>query len=140
WRQIGTPRRVHHLDRDASITFMVERTGRDDREGAGKVADLLRGLPLALAQAGAYIEKTRTDFAGYARLFERQRDRLWKQEENLAPEDHDRRSVEASFTLAIKQVEKEQRAAVDLLRLCTFYAPDDPIPIWLIRDGAEHLP
>jgi hypothetical protein len=27
-----------------------------------------------------------------------------------------------------------------LLRLCAFYAPDDPIPFWLIHDGAEHLP
>ena len=45
----------------------------EDREAARQLVELLGGHPLALDQAGAYIEDTGASFAEYIRLFQEQR-------------------------------------------------------------------
>jgi hypothetical protein len=50
------PARV--FDRAESIEFLGKRTGQEDNKAADALADELGDLPLALEQAGAYIETT----------------------------------------------------------------------------------
>jgi hypothetical protein len=120
WGSIGTPRRLHHLTEDASVTFLLERTHRNNRTGAAEVAKLLGGLPLALAQAAGYMEKTQTGFSTYARLFQQQRGPLWEREE--APEDHDRRTVQASFSRSSRSSRSSE-----LPSTCCGSAPSTPL-------------
>ena len=54
------------FDRPQSVDYLTRRTGRDDPAGADAVAEELGDLPLALAQAAAYLaRKTRLTYRGY---------------------------------------------------------------------------
>jgi len=64
----GTPIEIESMIPEDATKFLVKRTGLSDPEGAGKIAKRLGYLPLALEQAGAYIETLKTDFAQYLDL------------------------------------------------------------------------
>jgi tetratricopeptide (TPR) repeat protein len=80
------------------------------------------GLPLALAQAGAYMAETMTDVAEYIALYRECGLRLL---DSTADREH--ASVTVTFTLALEQLAKRSaygKAAVEMVRLCAFLAPD----------------
>lgn len=88
---------------------------------AQEVARLLGGLPLALDQAGAYIEETGNGLDTYLQLYQQRRADLLKRRGRSA-RDHPA-SVSATFALAFEQVEQMCPPAADLLRLCAFLHP-----------------
>jgi tetratricopeptide (TPR) repeat protein len=47
---------------DQALSFLAQRTGRDDAAGAGELASSVGFLPLALAQAAAVIAEQRLDY------------------------------------------------------------------------------
>lgn len=55
WRGVAETIQVKPLPRDESIEFLINRTGQNDRQVAGKLAEALGDLRLAMEQAGAYI-------------------------------------------------------------------------------------
>jgi hypothetical protein len=55
-------------DRAESLVYLGERTGLDDADGAGRVAEELGDSPLALAQAAAVIVARRLPYAEYLAL------------------------------------------------------------------------
>ena len=59
--------------RAESIEFLFKRTRYRDEADANAVADTLGDLPLALEQAGAYMEAKGKNFAEYQKLFQKQR-------------------------------------------------------------------
>ncbi len=129
---------VSTLPRDDSARFLAQRTGRDDQEGANKVAKLLGDLPLALEQAGAYMKKTGRSFADYADLFTRKRQELWKREE--APlAYHEDATVSTTWEVSMEAVAKEAPAGIEILNLCAFLAPDN-IPRSFLKKASAYLP
>ncbi|HEY7416467.1 MAG TPA: hypothetical protein VH593_14840 [Ktedonobacteraceae bacterium] len=104
---------------------------------ATNIVIALDGFPLALDQAGAYIEETRCGFAAYLQLYEQHRTQLLarrgKQATNYPA------SVATTWDLSFQKIEQTQPAAAELLRLCAFLAPDH-IPEELIAKGATHWP
>jgi tetratricopeptide (TPR) repeat protein len=124
------------FDRAESIEFLCKRTGQKDNKAADALADELGDLPLALEQAGAYIETTGISLTAYQELFQSRRKELWGDESH--PPDYPD-SVATTWSLAMEQVSQESQAAADLLNLCAFLAPDD-ISMELLSGGAEHLP
>jgi tetratricopeptide (TPR) repeat protein/transcriptional regulator with XRE-family HTH domain len=103
---------------------------------ASELVTILGGLPLALDQAGAYIEETGCGLIGYLRRYKQQRVRLLDRR-GVPGRDHPQ-SVTATFGLASEQVEREQRAAADILRLCAFLHAES-IPEELFGAGAAYL-
>ncbi|NAT10664.1 hypothetical protein C4E22_03830 [ANME-1 cluster archaeon AG-394-G06] len=128
------PARV--FDRAESIEFLCKRTGQEDKKAADALADELGDLPLALEQAGAYIETTGIALTEYRELFLSRRKELWVDESH--PPDYPD-SVATTWSLAMKQVSQVSQDAADLLNMCAFLAPDD-ISLELLSGGAEHLP
>ncbi|KAF5437924.1 Tetratricopeptide repeat-containing protein, partial [Candidatus Methanophagaceae archaeon] len=128
------PARV--FDRAESIEFLCKRTGQEDKKTADVLADGLGDLPLALEQAGAYIETTGIALTEYQELFQSRRKELWEDESH--PPDYPD-SVATTWSLSMELVSKESPVAADLLNLCAFLAPDD-IPLELLSEGTEHLP
>jgi len=124
------------FDRPDSIDFLCSRTGQDDRKAADALADELGDLPLALEQAGAYIETTGIMLTDYQELFQSRRKELWDDE--TPPPDYPD-SVATTWSIAMEQVNKESPEAADLLNLCAFLAPDG-ISLEMLSGGAEHLP
>lgn len=89
-------------------------------------------MPLALAQAAAYIASTGDTLAEYTELFETRRAELWEEED--APGDYPR-PVGATWSLAMDAVKKEPGAA-ELLYLLAYFAPE-PVSRDLCVEGVE---
>jgi len=114
----------------------VEEAAETDRAKALTLVQELDGLPLALDQAGAYIEETRSSLSGYLTLYQEQRAKLlaWRGGrafEHPAP-------VATTWSLSFEKVEQANPAASELLRLCAYLAAD-AIPEEIITHGAEDL-
>jgi tetratricopeptide (TPR) repeat protein len=136
WSGVAGLLPVKEFDRADSIKFLCKRTGQDDRGAADVLADELGDLPLALEQAGAYIETTGTTLTDYQELFQSRRRELW--EDETPPLDYPD-SVATTWSIAMEEVSKKSPAAADLLNLCAFLAPDE-IPLEMLGEGAEHIP
>jgi tetratricopeptide (TPR) repeat protein len=94
------------------------------------------GLPLALDQAGAYIEEVSCSLQDYHQLYQTRRAELLRERGGVKPDYPE--SVATTWSLAFQKVEKDNPAASDLLRLCAFLYPD-AIPEEIITKGAEYL-
>jgi tetratricopeptide (TPR) repeat protein len=139
---------VEKLEPSVGALFLLHRAGilspgmpweqasSGDRETALEIARGLDGLPLALDQAGAYIEEAPCSIQDYLRLYRMRRTVLLKRRGGLV-NDHPE-SVATTWSLAFGQVEKANPTAADLLRLCAFLHPE-AIPEELFTAGASQL-
>jgi tetratricopeptide (TPR) repeat protein len=94
------------------------------------------GLPLALDQAGAFIEEMTSSPSEYLDLYRAEGDDLRRRRGDLGERDH--ASVTTTFSLAFAKVQQAGPAAADLLRLCAFLAPE-AIPELILVKGAPGL-
>jgi hypothetical protein len=133
WGPIATCVSVPQLSRTEAVTFLRTRVGHDD-PAAAEVADELGDLPLALEQAAAYVEQRFTSLTAYLRLLRKQAVDVLQIGELL---DHP--TVASTWALSQAQINAEAPAAVDLLALCAFLAPDD-IPRGLPIENTDLLP
>ena len=113
--------------RDEAVAFLLARTGSDDEESAGSVADELGLLPLALEQAGAYVEETGMALGTYRELLSSRRGRVL---ERGTPAFY-RATVATTFGLAYDRAAALSPSAAQMLGTCAFLAPDD-IPTELV--------
>ena len=113
----------------------LEQISLADRQMAEQIVAEMDGLPLALDQAGAYIEETGCSLAKYLERYQAQRAKLL-QRRGRSGTDHPA-SVATTWSLSFDRVEQNAVAA-DLLRLCAFLAPD-AIPEEIVTKGESHL-
>jgi hypothetical protein len=135
WTAMATPFAVQVLPRAEAVAFLRARTGRPDDPATDALAAALGDLPLALEQAGAYVEQTHTSLAGYLELF---RERAGTLVGLGGPVDY-QHTVGTTWTVALEQIRAQAPAAEDLLRLLAFLAPDD-LPRALLSEHADQLP
>lgn len=95
----------------------------------------LDGLPLAIDQAGAYIEDTQCSLAEYLELY--QRAPLALLDERDAHAEHPA-SVVRTLRLAFGQIQQRNPVAADLVLTCAFLAAE-AIPEETLLRGAEQL-
>ncbi len=100
------------------------------------IVQALDGFPLALDQAGAYLEETGCSLADYLTLYERHR-QFFLSRPGAESTDYPH-TVASTWALAFGQVEQANPAAADLLRLCAFLQPD-AIAEEIITGGAAQL-
>ncbi|MBV9689626.1 MAG: tetratricopeptide repeat protein [Ktedonobacteraceae bacterium] len=148
----ATGRFAHHLEVDVltpehGALFLLRRSGlvapnavleqacEAERTRALAICDELGALPLALDQAGAYIEETGCSLADYQAIYQQRRKKL---HERCGLGDDYPQSVATTWSLSFERVEQTNAAAADLLRLCAFLAPE-AIPLELLSQGAAHL-
>ncbi|HET8842725.1 MAG TPA: FxSxx-COOH system tetratricopeptide repeat protein, partial [Ktedonobacteraceae bacterium] len=103
---------------------------------AEELVNLLNGMPLALDQAGAYIEETGCSVREYLHLCRQQRKHILAH--RGAHEGAHPSSVATTLGLSVAQIERVSPAAADLLRLCAFLHPE-AIPEELLVVGAPYL-
>jgi tetratricopeptide (TPR) repeat protein/transcriptional regulator with XRE-family HTH domain len=108
-----------------------------DYTHARAIAQTLGGLPLALDQAGAYIEETACSLASYHQLYQTQRQALLQWRGEPATADHPD-SVATTWSLSFERIQHSNVAATELLCLFAFLAPD-AIPEEIITDGAAEF-
>ncbi|MFZ5450209.1 MAG: FxSxx-COOH system tetratricopeptide repeat protein [Thermodesulfobacteriota bacterium] len=136
WRGVAKPLDIKVWERPDAVAFLLQRTGQQDDAAAAELAAELGDLPLALEQAGAYMEESGCALAHYLDLFRTRRREILKRGQ---PSQDYPDTVATTWELSFQQVKAASPAAVDLLNLCAFLAPDD-IPKQLLEQGAEHLP
>jgi hypothetical protein len=127
------------LDRAVAARFLTERAGAAgsaEEAAAGELASELGGLPLALEQAGAYMQVAGRSIAEYLGLFRARRAELLDRGD---PAGYDKR-VATTWALAFTGL-GEAGLAAGLLRLVACCAAED-IPLHLLlRPGlaAENI-
>jgi tetratricopeptide (TPR) repeat protein len=125
-------RRAGIIAQDAGL----ESASATDRALALDIVHAMDGLPLALDQAGAYLEETNESLSNYLTIYQQQRAELLKRRGGLVPTHPD--SVATTWSLAFEHIERANPAAIELMQLCSFLAPD-AIPEEIIIEGAPHL-
>ncbi|HVS41319.1 MAG TPA: FxSxx-COOH system tetratricopeptide repeat protein [Candidatus Dormibacteraeota bacterium] len=121
WRARATVLDVDVWSPPEAVAFLLTRTGRNDADGAAALAEALGHLPLALEQAGAFMEVNATPFARYLHLY-RGRGGL-KLLAQHGPSDY-AGTVATTWRLSFDQVREASPTAAELLELCAFLAPD----------------
>jgi tetratricopeptide (TPR) repeat protein/transcriptional regulator with XRE-family HTH domain len=125
--------RAKLIDESASL----EDAPVNERREAEEIAQLLDGLPLALDQAGAYIEENGCSLADYLNLYRLRGASLLKRRGAFGRRGYPD-SVATTWSLAFERVQQSGTPAADLLRLCAFLHPD-AIPESMIIAGAAEL-
>ena len=124
------------LPRQEAVDLLIAATKQPDREAAAAIAETLGDLPLALAQAAAYIEAAELSLTGYLQRLRSHLQMLLKRGEG-SPDYPD--TVATTWTMAFAALEQSQPGAIGLLKLCAYFAPDD-MPHALLRENASVLP
>ena len=111
-----------HRSKMLALNAEIDQTVEEHYAQAAEIVAVLDGLPLALDQAGAYIEETRCGLSRYLDLYGTRRKELLLRRGSF-PIDHPE-PVATTWSLSFKQVEQENRSAADLLRLLAFLNPE----------------
>lgn len=119
-------------DEDAHLSTCVSER---ERQAAQELWHMMDGLPLALDQAGKYIETRQSSLAEYVDLYRTQRAALLQERgTNSTAMPEYPNAVAATWSLAFERVKQKNPAAAELLRLCAFLSPD-AMPEELITAG-----
>jgi tetratricopeptide (TPR) repeat protein len=136
WEGIANPLALKGLSQQDAIKFIEKRTGEEDVVAVDALAKDLRGVPLALEQAAAYIKATDASVASYASdLGEAER----KLHEEVGSSAIGATHEQALWGLSFSRIRDEVAPAADLLTLFAFLAPED-IPVSLLVMNADLLP
>ena len=136
WRELAASIEVKVLEPDNAVEFLFARTGERDEQTARELCEELGGLPLALEDAAAYIERTGRSIASYLSQLRDHPQRLLLGES--AP-GGSWGTLRNAWELSFRQVASEAPRASELLMISAFLAPDD-IPFDLFCAGAAQLP
>jgi tetratricopeptide (TPR) repeat protein len=113
------------LLRRAGLLGPGEQLDLDDAlcRAAMDIARMVDGLPLALDQAGGYIEEVECSPEEYLSLYQKYRKQMLGRRGDPIF-DHPL-PVATTWSLSFEHVERDNAVAADMLRLCAFLAPDD---------------
>jgi tetratricopeptide (TPR) repeat protein len=135
WRELATSVPVDLFDPDESVTLLRHRVPRLSAPDAAHIAEAVDNLPLALAQAAAYLHETGLPAGEYLRLLHTRAAELLADD---APTGYSV-SLAASWHVAFDRLADDEPAALQLLALCAHLAPE-PIPFTLFTAHADALP
>ncbi|MDM8518991.1 FxSxx-COOH system tetratricopeptide repeat protein [Anaerolineales bacterium HSG6] len=135
WGQYAKTTPLEKFSTEEAVALLQLLTTETDETELGVLAQTLDRLPLALEQAAAYMRATPESAEGYVELFEEYRQELLAE----SPAMYTNRTIATVWNISLKRLAKQSPQALNLLRLCSFLAPDD-IPLQLLLDGAEALP
>jgi tetratricopeptide (TPR) repeat protein len=135
WQELATAVRVDVFDRSESITLLRRRAPQLTDDEAGRIAQVLGDLPLALTQAGAHLADTAIGAQDYLTLLaERTTEVLAHGVPPTYPV-----SLAASTQIALDRLAAQSAAALQLLSLAAYLAPE-PIPLTLLTTHPAQLP
>jgi tetratricopeptide (TPR) repeat protein len=139
---------VSPLSEQEAFSLLLQRSGflsedhpsrriaSEDVAAAHRLCQVLDGLPLALDQAGAYIEETGCSIAEYEQRYQHRQLAMLNERGETAV-DHPA-SVVTTWSLSFTHLEACDPCAADLLRGCAFLAPE-VIPQAIFLKGASQL-
>lgn len=136
WRGTAKPLSVSVLNRQEAVAFIAKRTGLKQESFASALAEALGDLPLALEQAGAYIEAIGISLSEYLELFLQHKSELLRRGK---PSTDYPATVATTWEMSFQKIQSASVGGADLMNLCAFLAPDE-IPRKLLYEHPIHLP
>jgi tetratricopeptide (TPR) repeat protein len=133
--EIAMPFEVGVLARAESVAMLCDRVSDLSPADAGLLADQLGDLPLAVAQAAGFMERTAASAEDYLEVLSERPARLL----DLPLPDPLARPLTTTTNLAMDSLRQADPAAEMLAALCAFLAPD-PIPEYLFTGAPGQLP
>jgi len=130
WGVLGGRLEVDVLTRSETVGLLQQRIPELDPGLADRLAAELGDLPLAAAQAAAYLEQTGLPPGDYLRRFRSRRVSLLAKGDVLGYQGR----LDTAWTLSLERLRADSPAAVQLLQLAAFLAPE-PIPLCLFADN-----
>ncbi len=134
WGRVARQIPVDVLDDKTAVALLTAVSGDDDTDAAAAAAEQMGGLPLALVQAGAYVDQTGMSLAQYVALL---RNRLLALLSRAAPDDHNV-GVSATWDMSLDTIAARAPAAAELLRLCAALGPAR-VPLELLAGAGPRL-
>ncbi|KJE20835.1 NB-ARC domain-containing protein [Frankia torreyi] len=119
WANVSHPLEVAVFRREESVALLRSRGGPLDDDGADQVASALGDLPLAVEQAATWRAETGMSAQEYLRLLEDKLTELL----STAPADYPR-PVTAAWNVSLDRLAESNPAALELLQVCAFFAPE----------------
>ncbi|MFI5897428.1 FxSxx-COOH system tetratricopeptide repeat protein [Actinoplanes sp. NPDC051513] len=120
WSRITRSTEVDVFARNESKEFLSGRNPDLSDRDAEKLAEALGDLPLAIEQAAAWRTATGMSVAEYLKLLEQKRIEVL----DASPSPDYPSSVAAAFALSVEKLMAVNPAAVQLLQICSFFAPE----------------
>jgi tetratricopeptide (TPR) repeat protein len=104
----------------------LELTGPDPVE-SGRLFSLLDGLPLAIAQAGAYLQQSGVGLGVYLTFYEQQWGELMQTRHQVDTplQDYPDRSIWTTWTISFNAIREQDKATANLLLLWSFLDNND---------------
>src|SRR3954467_6808715 len=134
WGALGGRMEVDVLARAETIALLCARIPALDEELADKLAAELGDLPPPAARAAGYLEQTDLPAADYLRRFRTRRVTLLTRGDVVGYAGR----IDTTWALSLERLRAQHPAAVALLQLAAFLAPE-PIPLALIGGHPELL-
>ncbi|KAF2630604.1 TPR-like protein [Macroventuria anomochaeta] len=117
--QLGEQWEVKNVDKEQAQTIFKTWYGRGVGQEADELLGLLDGLPLALAQAAAYMSETGMGFSTYTRLYKEQWQELMESHDGrrIPLRSYANGSVATTWTISYTAVRRRNEEAANLLLL-----------------------
>lgn len=135
WDEVAVPVEVDVMARSESVALLRRRIPGLGDEEATLVAEALGDLPLALAQAAAYMAPSGLPAATYVQLVE---ERAAEILDAGRPASYPL-SLAAVTQLALERLDAVEPAAAQTIRICSFLAPE-PVPSSWFTSAAGQMP
>jgi MinD-like ATPase involved in chromosome partitioning or flagellar assembly len=118
WFQLAEPLEIDVFTRDESIAHLLLRVPEVEQVAANDIAAILGDLPLAIEQAGAWLQATGMSASAYLEELE---SHMLKVLSLNQPADYP--PAVATWNMSLTRLSESSPAAVRLLQLCAFCSP-----------------
>ncbi|MER7494528.1 FxSxx-COOH system tetratricopeptide repeat protein [Streptomyces pharetrae] len=120
WSSLANSLEVDVFAREESVALIKRRSPDIPEDAADRLADSLGDLPLAVEQAAVWLAETGMPVHQYLDLFETKYAELLRVD---PPADYDL-PVAAAWNLSLDRLREDHPAALQLLQVCAFFAPE----------------
>ncbi|MEU3604752.1 FxSxx-COOH system tetratricopeptide repeat protein [Streptomyces sp. NPDC035033] len=121
WDRVARTLSVDVFTREESKALLRRRARDLSDSDADRLAEALGDLPLAIEQAAAWQAVTGMAVPDYLRLI---KDKIAELMLELVPSPDYPMSVAAAWDVSLRQLEQRNPAALQLLQVCSFFAPE----------------
>ncbi|PSN58929.1 TPR-like protein [Corynespora cassiicola Philippines] len=150
----GSGVRVGTVDTEQARAILENSAGRMVKD-ADVILQRLSGLPLALTQAGSYMQQTNVSASAYTKHYDETWERLMQKQGRFPLEEYGDRNVLTTWTISYEQVRKQSEEAAWMLKLWGFLdhgeiwyelvaagcklSNEMDVPAWLLTIATDEL-
>jgi tetratricopeptide (TPR) repeat protein len=120
WRQLAKALEVNVFDRAESVDHLMHRVSTLSEADAIRMAEVLGDLPLAIVVAAAWLAETGVPVGEYISRLEDSATKVL----SMGQSAYYPRSLEATWRVSVERLRSRSLAAVRLLELCSYFAPE----------------